>query len=293
MSGWRQVFKIFLYALMHTSISVSLDSDAERYPWTQKLIYYYPSVDEKMKDILSPDCSRKLSILKDGLIQLPSSNATINVASMPVKNEIMEWWKSIQRPNQMRVDPNLCDSVYTKRKPIFNGTGCQLQGYMHPSAPRCQNKYLKYVCDQSQIPIDESNGNAFVLPESDHRKTLLPPQPWLLTARNSFVSMCGTISTDCGLIHTLSNCQGTSLKHRGSLFLKKCASAQMNNVRTTHAYYYWPQPSVPNIQYFTYKMRWDRQFYASVVNIHHYISEYLTVNKLSMNIAPELFLFKS
>lgn len=229
-----QVFKIILFALIHASISYSVDPDVEPYPWTQKFKYYYPSVEAKMNEVLSPGCSKKLTVLKDGLIQLPSSNATINVASMPVTNEIMEWWKKIQKPNQMRVDPNLCDAVYTKKMPIFNNTGCQLQGYLHPSAPRCQNKYLKYVCEQSQIPIDEVNGNSFTLPESDHSNTLLPPQPWLLTARNSFVSMCGTISTDCGLIHTMSNCQGTASKFTGKVFLTKCASSQMNNVRTAY-----------------------------------------------------------
>ena len=213
-------------------LATIVDSNAKDYPWTERQRYYFPTVEDKMKEILSDKCLTKLTVLPDGVILLPPSNATLNVASMPVKKEIVEWWRSMAKPSQMRVDPNLCDAVLTKRVPIFNNTGCQLQGYMHPSAPRCQTKYLKYVCDQSRIPIDIPASNSFVIPESDHSTADLPPQPWLLTARNSFVSMCGSISTACGLVHTTSNCMGTSSKYQATKFISKCPSSLMNEVRT-------------------------------------------------------------
>jgi hypothetical protein len=186
-----------LLALILNSLSVENVTDP--YPWNNRYRYYFTSAANKMTEVLSPGCLNKLTVLKDGLIQLPASGDEINVASFPVKQEIIDYWRSFNKPNQMRVDPNLCDAVMrAKKNPIFNNTGCQLPGYMNPSAPRCQNKYLRYICDQSRIAIDDPKRNGFALPESDHKTAELPPQPWLLTVRNSFVSMCGSISTKCG-----------------------------------------------------------------------------------------------
>ena len=210
------------FMLFAGSYSDSIDTVTEHYTWNKREAYYFESLQGKMKDTLSSGCISKVTFLGDGSIVIPSTSTTLNAASMPVKANIMKWWKNIPKPSQMRVDPHLCDAVAAKRLSIFNQTGCQLPGYMSPSAPRCQNKYMKYICDQSRTAIDDQKGKSFVILESDHNNTELPPQPWLLTARNSFVSMCGDISTDCGVVHTTSNCLGTRFKSQAKLFQSKC-----------------------------------------------------------------------
>jgi hypothetical protein len=82
----------------------------------------------------------------------------------------------------------------------------------------------------SRIPIDNPRGNDFVVPESNHMKSELPPQPWLLTARNSFVSMCGDVSTQCGLARTLANCQAIQETFDAKLFQSKCPISLLDNV---------------------------------------------------------------
>jgi hypothetical protein len=198
------------------------------YSWNNRTQYYYQSLKIKMDEVLSSNCRIALNIVQEGMIRLPDSNAGLNVASMPVKKEIINWWKSISKPKQMRVDPNLCNSVYIAKYSIFNGTGCQLRNMMHLGAPRCQNGYLKYICDKSMIPIDEPRRNGFILPESDHKHSELPPQPWLLTARNSFITKCGQISSECGLIHTLSNCKGRGDTVGANRFRENCPISLQN-----------------------------------------------------------------
>jgi hypothetical protein len=217
--------------LSSRNVCASAESSTETYPWNERNRYYFSSLLTKMTDTLSEGCRRTLNVLNDGVILLPSSSTILNVASMPPHSEIVKWWRALQKPQQMRVDPNLCDAVLTKKVPIFNNTGCQLRGYMNPSAPRCQNKYLKLICDQSRISIDDSRRNSFVLPESDHSTAELPPQPYLLTAKDSFVSMCGQISSYCGLVHTTSNCMGIISKFDADLFHKKCSPSLSENVR--------------------------------------------------------------
>lgn len=222
--------------LLFSNVSASAESASEAYHWYERHRYYFSSLETKMKDVLSEGCRKKLVVLNDGVILPPTSSAVVNVASMPAKGEVVKWWKELRKPQQMRVDPNLCDAVLTKRVPIFNNTGCQLKGYMSPSAPRCQNKYLKYICDHSRIPIDDSRKNSFVLPESDHSTAELPPQPWLLTAKDSFVSMCGQISSYCGLIHTTSNCMGGTSSYQADLFHQNCSPYLSENVSLVSAF---------------------------------------------------------
>eukprot|EP00596_Hydrurales_sp_CCMP1899_P000720 CAMPEP_0119036636 /NCGR_PEP_ID=MMETSP1177-20130426/4473_1 /TAXON_ID=2985 /ORGANISM="Ochromonas sp, Strain CCMP1899" /LENGTH=540 /DNA_ID=CAMNT_0006996791 /DNA_START=146 /DNA_END=1768 /DNA_ORIENTATION=- len=205
----------------------------QEYEWRSRSEYYYQSVQEKMKFILSSNCMTALNTLEKGTIQLPASDNSLNVASMPVKQELLEWWKSIPSPKQMRVDPYLCQAVMMKKRPIFNNTGCQISGWMNPGSPRCQNKYLKYICEKSQIPIDNPQGNDFVVPESNHMKSELPPQPWLLTIRNSFVSMCGDVSTKCGLVRTQANCQAIQETFDAKLFQSKCPLSLQDKVKGT------------------------------------------------------------
>lgn len=123
----------------------------------------------------------------------------------------------------MRVEPYLCQEVYEKRRPIFFNKGCQLPHYMNPFAPRCQTKYLRWICEDAQRNISDTRTQpSFILPESDHRTAVTPPTPWILTVQNALVSLCGTILTKCGFIHSTANCMATGNKYTAIKFQDSC-----------------------------------------------------------------------
>ncbi len=175
-----------------------------RYTWNKRANYYFTNVTEKIKQIsLLNSCISCFKVQHHNTITVPATLSDVYIAEFPISKDIFDWWANIPKPRQMRVDPYICDVVYTKRLPIFNNTGCQLPGYMSPSAPRCQTKYLKWICEQARLPIEEVQPNHFSIPEADHRNNMAapPPQPWLVTARNAIVSLCGQVSLPCGNIY--------------------------------------------------------------------------------------------
>jgi hypothetical protein len=129
----------------------------------------------------------------------------------------------------MRVEPALCDAAKTHKNPIFNKTTCQLTYIMNPSSPRCQIGYLKWICDHSRMDITRTESNGFALPESDHSSAESPPVPFLVTARDSFVSMCGQIATPCGLVHTTANCQSPGYRDHALNFKQHCANNKLQH----------------------------------------------------------------
>ena len=211
-----------------TTTTTSLQPIEPPYPWKERHKYYYPSIDVKVAELLdaTPACVGKVRILPDGELSVPLTDDVLHMASMPVSPAVVAWWKAIPRPRLMRVDPNLCDGVMrAKRQPIFTNTGCQLEGYMNPSAPRCQTQYLKWACYGSARAINDTSASSFIIPESDHATAELPPQPWVLTARNAFVSMCGYISSKCGLVHTTANCKAFQHQVVAATFHDKCPAS--------------------------------------------------------------------
>ena len=100
-----------LFAIGCTTAGSSIVIDAEPYDWNERNHYYFRSLKSKMDGVLSENCLSALNLLEDGVIRLPNSSRTINVASMPVDDQILRWWQRIEKPKQMRVDPNLCDAV--------------------------------------------------------------------------------------------------------------------------------------------------------------------------------------
>jgi hypothetical protein len=216
--------------LLFSFMQLGTPADENAFMWKDRWRYYFPSVETKMAEILSPGCYRKINRTNNWMIEIPNDDDVLNIASTPIKKDVVAWWRDISRPNQMRVDPNLCDLVYTKSKPIFNGTGCQVPAIMNPFAPRCQTKYLKRICDSARKSIEDKVPNNFVLPESDHKTIDMPPQPWILTARNALVSMCGQISSKCGLVHTTANCMATGQKSLSLKFVEKCNLNSLLNV---------------------------------------------------------------
>jgi hypothetical protein len=185
-------------SVLHSSLKAN-------YTWKQREHYYFGDLQQKANLIvLQGKCRPSVVIQNDFSMEVPANQSQLYIASFPSTRENYNWWKTIPSPKQMRVDPYICDVVYTKKLPIFMNTGCQLAGYMSPSAPRCQTQYLKWICNQARIPINVTTPNHFVLPESNHAINAHnpPPQPWLLTARNVSVSACGQILAPCGKVAT-------------------------------------------------------------------------------------------
>ena len=102
---------------------------------------------------------------------------------------------------------------------------------MHVGAPRCQPKYLKWLCDHSRIDSSDSSSNGFVLPESDHKNTFLPPTPFLIVAKESLVTMCGQILHKCGLIHLGASCLAAFQFTQARAIETKCDTKNKFTVR--------------------------------------------------------------
>lgn len=221
---------IILLLLLILKVFTLKDDTNDQFIWHQKEKYYFPSIDIKMKVILEERCYDSLEIQKDNTILIPKDKDSIYVSNFPPIEQIVTFWKSMKKPIQMRVEPFLCDTGYSKKHPIFNNPTCQLPGYMSPSAPRCQTKYLKWICDNARMDINVTKPNYFIIPEADHAYTFSPPVPWLLTAKNAYVSMCGSIHASCGLIHTNANCKGTAFLVMGQAFKNKCSYSKLNTV---------------------------------------------------------------
>ena len=90
------------------------------------------------------------------------------------------------------------------------------------------------MCQQASLSIYNHVSNGFILPESNHATTYLPPQPWLITVTNTFVSMCGQILLPCGVIHTNTNCRSLAYEIHALAFQRYCPlSLHTTTVPTT------------------------------------------------------------
>ena len=191
--------------------------------WRERWTYYHPTLEIKMKETLVGGCLQSWKRLPDATTKLPADDATVYASSFPVAQDIMSWWKAIPAPRQMRVEPFLCEAPSTRKRPIWSNPGCQLPHYMHPSAPRCQTKYLKWVCEMAAVPHDKVDSRGgFILPESNHSSAEMPPQPFLLMARNAIISLCGHMVVRCGLVRTTANCMASGYKVQAQLFHDTC-----------------------------------------------------------------------
>ena len=135
----------------------------------------------------------------------------------------VSWWRDIPSPIQMRQEPMLCESPYKHLRPIFEADGCQLPQYMHKEAPRCQSRYLQWICAQSRIEKNDSSSNGFFLREAHH--AILhphPPTPFLITAKKSFITMCGQILHPCGLVHLANSCLAQYQRDQARLISRTC-----------------------------------------------------------------------
>ena len=157
----------------------------EVYRWKNRDEYYYTDIKTKLEGVLlrhdGTGCHQSFQLDSDNSMTSPRNSSYIKVSTFPPSDADVAYWRSMTRPAQMRVEPFLCANVYSKRTPIFNNTRCQLPTYMHIASPRCQTKYLLWICESSKLRVDDSNlKSRFVLPESDHGKADLPPVPYLI-----------------------------------------------------------------------------------------------------------------
>eukprot|EP00605_Chrysophyceae_sp_TOSAG23-4_P001612 GSChrysophyteH1.ASY1.ANO1.1772.1 assembled CDS len=205
------------------------------YKWLSRSNYYYPSIEHKMKILtdLSESCKSSFKIAKNSDYMVDHPYEGLIASSWPIEekdSDLKEWWLSIPAPKQHRVEPFLCEDVWSKRRPIFNNSqgGCQLRHYMHESSPRCQITYLEHLCSTASIPIDQPTANGFIIPESDHRTTELPPQPYLVRANDVLVSMCGDLLTTCGVLHPSANCMSPGNRWSANAFKRACKDVLAN-----------------------------------------------------------------
>jgi len=98
---------------------------------------------------------------------------------------------------------------------------------MNPSSPRCQIEYLKWICNNARMDITQTASNNFILPDSYHVNAELPPIPYLIVAKDAFVSLCGQIANSCGVVHTTANCQAPGYRDHAIRFYYKCANRKM------------------------------------------------------------------
>lgn len=230
----RLVLALLVAWRSNTSNGEALDAVSYLYPDRSR--YYFPSFQSKMNETLF-GCSYvvlpPIDHQADPQLSIPHSNGnSVYVIPSPISPSIISWYLSIPKPKQMRVNPDLCEITKTYKKPIFNNTGCQLRHYMSLYAPRCQTKYLKSVCSQSQQEITDDRSTGFVLPESDHSlwSTKLPPQPFILAIRNAYATMCGQASLQCGYYHPSTNCHTTGYKSQAMRFHRKCTPMHATKV---------------------------------------------------------------
>lgn len=201
-------------------------------PWRAKTKYYYEDLRLKVNEMVQPSCRASIRFAAVDQVAIPHDDSVVSVTPLTIDDTTMRWWRSFDRPVQMRVDPLLCKAVYLKKTPIFDQPSCQLKTYMHPSAPRCQTKYLKWLCETTQLDINDDRPNYAIMPEAHHNRTFLPPQPYILTIRNAYVMMCGQVIANCGAIRTTANCQSNGQVMFMGPFQQACSMQQLSSVRT-------------------------------------------------------------
>jgi hypothetical protein len=194
----------FLVVLTVAVVNTSGNEWDEKWPTRSK--YYSTNLETTLSEILelNRDCKATAKVLPVGEIRVPQNDNELFITEIPVKEEIYDFWKTMGRA-QVRADPAVCQPLPGKI-PFLNHSGCRLYGYMNKYAPRCQQSYLREICDSSSLPIYDRALPQYVPLEADHPHLTPPPQPWLLTARNALVSRCGVISYRCGFAHSSVSC---------------------------------------------------------------------------------------
>ena len=238
---------ILLLGLVAVGVTTGYDGlPDDTYLWRDRQTYYYPTIEAKLEQIMmgkcvghtervcvkgseadAPECREQFrvetlnmalddsSFLKQMSIILAgvTSKKGVVIAFPPTKY-MVETWRNIAPPRQMRMDAQLCKEPWKFPNPVLKGDKCRNINYMHNGAPRCQASYLRWICDHSSMGRDIKKANGFILPESDHAKADVPPTPYMVVAQDAYVTMCGQIVKDCGLILPNAGCMANDFNNR-------------------------------------------------------------------------------
>jgi hypothetical protein len=199
------------------------DCNFTTYTWQDKGNYFFDNLGTKVQQMIAPACIAHVVYKPDNSMGIPLSEYNIYIRSMPYSSELFAYWKNIPPPQQHRVEKLLCEAPMTRKRSIFQIKGCLLDTYMMPSAPRCQNSYLAHLCYSAVKDTTDMSASRFYTPEGDHSTTRAPPTPWLLTATNATVTLCGHVITPCGVIRTTANCMASSFDSFLNKFQTYCA----------------------------------------------------------------------
>lgn len=193
--------------------------------WPRLEDYYYTNLTLQLQTLDADGRCLPHMRLADPPLRAPSDPGLLLVFRPEVDQQLRLWWLNMPAPRQHRVHPDLCAAAYLKKKrAIFDHAGCFIPVYMSPAAPRCQNAYLKRLCEGASQGPDDSSPRAFFIPEAHHLSAPLPPDPWLIAARDAFVTACGQVSASCGSLHTTANCMARTFKPAYSHALRACTN---------------------------------------------------------------------
>ncbi len=116
--------------LISGSYEASTIEEQEQYPktvkWKEQRTYYFSSLKEKVHLTFLDECIRHVRIIDNYRVSLPEGPLDMFISSFPPSEEMVAFWRGIQRPQQMRQEPQLCESPYRRKRPIFLADGCQL-----------------------------------------------------------------------------------------------------------------------------------------------------------------------
>ena len=122
---------------------------------------------------------------------------------MPTRDHIRRW--QAVKPPKTLMSSFLCE----ENADYFNGVGCTRGVSLHPDCPRCHRERVAALC------TNFGGEQAFEIPEARVVREDLQldsTTPYLLRARQGFVSTCGGTSVACGWIQHRTQCGQTREK---------------------------------------------------------------------------------
>lgn len=101
-------FLIIIVSLLVSAKESNIASESQPYAWKTPHKYYYDNIVTKIHEVLNGPGKYTFSQTADAVITAPTNPAILHVATFPAHPHLVDWWRSIPRPDQMRVDPFLC-----------------------------------------------------------------------------------------------------------------------------------------------------------------------------------------
>jgi len=179
--------------------------------------YEYKNITMKMRETIGYECS--YSIVGTN-ISINNNNPNIislsaSVELLPPTADEIKTWMMVPAP-MVWFSPDIC-AVADK---YFHQTiGCTKGVQLHPDCPRCHRERAEKICR-----LGQQNGGKIVIPEARHVRAdpnLDSTTPFLIRAKNAFITACGGVSLNCGVIQTRTGC-GAVRDEAASVLHKKC-----------------------------------------------------------------------